>query len=78
MRTDKLFQVTYIGEIIPTHGFSSFKFLPGTDDSVIVALKSEEEKGRSATYITAFHVDGKILYPETKVADLKYEGLEFI
>lgn len=71
-------QVTYIGETIPTHGFASFKFLPATDDSVIVALKSEEDKGRSATYIIAFHIDGKILLPETKVADLKYEGIEFI
>lgn len=73
-----MLKVTYIGEIIPTHGFSSLKFLPGTDDTVIIALKSEEDKGRSATYITAFHIDGKILFPETKVADLKYEGLEFI
>lgn len=70
--------MTYIGETIPTHGFASFKFLPATDDSVIVALKSEEDKGRSATYIIAFHIDGKILLPETKVAELKYEGIEFI
>lgn len=70
--------MTYIGETIPTHGFASFKFLPATDDSVIVALKSEEDKGRSATYIIAFHIDGKILLPETKVAELKYEGFEFI
>ncbi len=25
----------------PSHGFSSFKFVPGTDDGVIVALKSQ-------------------------------------
>ncbi|KAG8242986.1 soluble calcium-activated nucleotidase 1 [Homalodisca vitripennis] len=81
LSTDQHFsnvQVTYIGEVIPTHGYSSFKFLPATDDSVIIALKSEEDKGRSATYITAFHIDGKILLPEIKVADLKYEGIEFI
>ncbi|KAI5712783.1 hypothetical protein M8J76_005930 [Diaphorina citri] len=70
--------VTYIGEVIPTHGYSSFKFLPGTKDRVIVALKSEEDKGRTATYITAFTLAGTILVPETKIADYKYEGLEFI
>ncbi|XP_054284838.1 soluble calcium-activated nucleotidase 1-like [Macrosteles quadrilineatus] len=81
LSTDQHFtrvQVTYIGEIIPTHGFSSFKFLPGTDDTIIVALKSEEDRGKSASYVTVFHIDGKILLPETKVADLKYEGIEFI
>uniref|UniRef100_A0A1B6DEG1 Soluble calcium-activated nucleotidase 1 n=1 Tax=Clastoptera arizonana TaxID=38151 RepID=A0A1B6DEG1_9HEMI len=71
-------QTTYIGEVSPTHGFSTFKFIPNTDDSIIIALKTEEELGRTATYIMAFHVDGKILLPETKVANLKYEGLEFI
>ena len=30
-------------------GFSSFKFLPGSQDSIIVALKSEENKGTIAT-----------------------------
>ena len=32
-------------------GFSSFKFLPGTRDSVIIATKSEENKGRIVTCI---------------------------
>ncbi|XP_049951373.1 soluble calcium-activated nucleotidase 1 isoform X1 [Schistocerca serialis cubense] len=35
-------KVTFVGEVVPTHGFSSFKFLPGTDDSIIVALKTME------------------------------------
>jgi len=26
----------------------------------------------------AFDLDGKILYPETKIGDLKYEGIEFV
>lgn len=64
----------------PTHGFSSFKFIPGTQDSVIVALKSEEMDGRAvATYIMVFRrEDGAILLPETKIGDHKYEGIEFI
>lgn len=70
--------VTYIGDVVPTHGYSSFKFLPGSKDRIIVALKSEEDKGKTATYITAFTISGTILVPETKIADLKYEGIEFI
>lgn len=74
----ELSQVTYIGEVVPTHGYSSFKFLPGSRDRIIVALKSEEDKGKTATYITAFTITGSILVPETKIADIKYEGLEFL
>lgn len=67
-----------VGPLNPTHGFSSFKFVPGTKDQVIVALKSEEDAGKIATYIIAFTLDGRVLMPETKIGDVKYEGLEFI
>lgn len=70
--------VRRVGEVVPTHGFSSFKFVPNTDDQVIVALKSEEDGGRVATYIMAFTLDGRFLLPETKVGNVKYEGIEFI
>lgn len=62
----------------PTHGFSSFRFVPGTDDRVVLALKSEEDAGKAATYILAFTLDGRVLLPETKIGDVKYEGLEFV
>lgn len=71
-------QVRHIGEQLPTHGFSSFKFIPGTKERLIVALKSEEVKGQVATYIMAFTIDGKVLLPETKVGDYKFEGIEFV
>eukprot|EP00922_Rhytidocystis_sp_ex-Travisia-forbesii_P064451 GHVS01095771.1.p1 GENE.GHVS01095771.1~~GHVS01095771.1.p1 ORF type:complete len:353 (-),score=50.81 GHVS01095771.1:231-1139(-) len=74
-------QVREVGVLTPTRGFSSFKFLPGSRDSVIVALKSEEQAstGKQNTYITAFNLDGKILLDETKVpAPHKFEGLEFL
>lgn len=69
-----------IGTITPARGFSSFKFIPGTRDEIIVALKSEEnaEDGSAAAYIMAFTVEGKILLKETKIGDFKYEGIEFI
>ncbi|XP_035036094.1 soluble calcium-activated nucleotidase 1 isoform X1 [Hippoglossus stenolepis] len=70
--------VARVGPLNPTHGFSSFKFVPNTDDKIIVALKSEEDAGKVATYIMAFTLDGRILLPETKIGDVKYEGLEFI
>ncbi|XP_029945296.1 soluble calcium-activated nucleotidase 1 isoform X2 [Salarias fasciatus] len=70
--------VSRVGPLNPTHGFSSFKFVPNTDDQIILALKSEEDAGKIATYITAFTLDGRILLPEAKIGDVKYEGLEFI
>ncbi|KAM9744913.1 soluble calcium-activated nucleotidase 1 isoform 2-T2 [Menidia menidia] len=71
-------KVSQVGPQNPTHGFSSFKFVPNTDDQIILALKSEEDAGKIATYITAFTLDGRILLPESKIGDVKYEGLEFV
>lgn len=68
----------HVGELLPTHGFSSFKFVPNTDDEIIVALKSEEVEGVTGAYIMAFTKQGKILMKETKIGDYKYEGIEFI
>lgn len=42
-------------------GYSSFKFVPGTKDSTIVALKSEENKGKIATCIPLLLVIAKSL-----------------
>lgn len=70
--------VSRVGDVVPTHGFSSFKFIPNTDDQIIVALKSEEDRGQVATYIMAFTLDGRFLLPETKIGNVKYEGIEFI
>jgi len=70
--------VRHVGEIIPTHGFSSFKWIPGTDDQLMVALKSEEIEGKTASYLMVFDLQGNIIVPETKVGDHKYEGIEFL
>ncbi|XP_061080938.1 soluble calcium-activated nucleotidase 1 [Conger conger] len=70
--------VSQVGPLDPTHGFSSFKFVPNTDDQIVLALKSEEDAGKIASYILAFTLDGRVLLPETKIGDVKYEGLEFI
>ncbi|ALC45803.1 CG5276 [Drosophila busckii] len=63
----------------PSHGFSSFKFLPNTEDKIIVALKSEELNGKTSTFLTAFNIEGKTLLPELRIeTEYKYEGFEFI
>lgn len=59
-------------------GFSSFKFVPSSNDHVIVALKTEELEGKTATYITAFTIKGEIVLEDSFISDLKYEGIEFI
>ena len=72
-------KMSRVGPFNPTHGFSSFKFVPGTDDTVIVALKSEEDAGKINSYIMAFTIDGEILMDEQKLeGQHKYEGVEFI
>ncbi|XP_037943338.1 apyrase [Teleopsis dalmanni] len=63
----------------PAHGFSSFKFIPNTEDKIILAIKSEELNGKTSTFITAFDLNGKTILPEQKIeTDYKYEGIEFI
>ncbi|XP_076365672.1 soluble calcium-activated nucleotidase 1 [Tachypleus tridentatus] len=67
-----------VGPLIPSHGFSSFKFVPETSDTVIIALKSEELEGNISSYVTVFTIDGEILQPETEIGKYKFEGIEFI
>ncbi|ODM91068.1 Soluble calcium-activated nucleotidase 1 [Orchesella cincta] len=71
-------QVGHIGQVIPTHGFSGFKWIPGTNDQLVVALKSLEVENKQQTYIMAFDLRGNVLLPETKISDQKFEGIEFI
>ncbi len=75
-------KVKKITPLTPTRGFSSFKFVPGTSDSIVVALKSEEKEAdhTQTAHITVFNLDsGEILLPETEIAGgFKYEGLEFV
>lgn len=68
-----------VGDLKPTRGFSSFKFLPSSHDSIIVALKTEELNGSTSTYLTVFDIKGNVLLEDEKVeTDFKYEGFEFI
>ena len=71
-------QVSHVGEQIDTHGFSSFKFIPGTNEQIIVAIKSVELGENCSTYMLVFKINGEVILPETKIGDYKYEGIEFI
>ncbi|XP_052890972.1 apyrase [Anopheles moucheti] len=62
-----------------THGYSSFKFLPTSNDEIIVALATEELNGKTSSFISAFTIEGEQLMVETRInTEYKYEGLEFI
>ncbi|KAL5017820.1 hypothetical protein ScPMuIL_003542 [Solemya velum] len=81
LSTDDNFEkidIRFVGDVNPTHGFSSFKFIPGTNDEIIVAIKSEENRGKIASYIMVFTIYGDIILSEKKISELKYEGIEFI
>lgn len=79
--TDENFRkvdVITLGPYKSTYGFSSFKFVPQSNDGVIIALMTEELNGKTATHITALTVDGKTLLGPIQIeTNYKYEGLEF-
>eukprot|EP00005_Dracoamoeba_jomungandri_P005896 CAMPEP_0174262198 /NCGR_PEP_ID=MMETSP0439-20130205/12835_1 /TAXON_ID=0 /ORGANISM="Stereomyxa ramosa, Strain Chinc5" /LENGTH=389 /DNA_ID=CAMNT_0015346865 /DNA_START=89 /DNA_END=1258 /DNA_ORIENTATION=+ len=79
--TDEHFQdlkISTLGKIIPTHGFSSFQFVPWHPTEVVV-LKSEEFKGTITTYIAVYDLDGTVLMEETSIpGGVKFEGIEFV
>lgn len=70
-----------VGTLTPERGFSSAKFVPGSREQVVVALKSEEnaETDFQASYITVFTMDGETLLEEEQIpGNVKYEGIEFL
>ncbi|CAI5724425.1 unnamed protein product [Hyaloperonospora brassicae] len=73
-------QVREVGRVTPLRGFSSFKFVPRSDDSVIVAVKSVEveDEQRQTSFITVFDLEGNVLLDETEIPGAKkYEGVAF-
>jgi len=71
--------LVHVGTLEPTHGFSSFKFVPGTGDDVAVALKSREVSGEISSFVMVFNVEtGHVLMPETQIDTEKFEGIEFV
>lgn len=74
-----------VGVLTPERGFSSMKFLPGSHDGVMVALKSAEnaDLGQQTTFLTIYGDAGngqwKVLMEETELpGGYKFEGLEIL
>jgi soluble calcium-activated nucleotidase 1 len=70
-------RVSHIGENKPTHGFSTFQFLPFREHEV-VALKTEEHRDKISTYIMVFDLNGQVLMEETFIGNVKFEGIEVV
>ncbi len=74
--------------ITPERGYSSVKFLPGSHDTVIIALKSEENAaaGTQRTFFTVYGEkpgsggkEWRVLLEEQPLPiDKKFEGLEIL
>lgn len=64
----------------PRRGFSAFQFVPQTDDSIIVALKSAEKDGIPvASYISVFDTHGNVLLEDQSLHEAhKFEGIAFV
>lgn len=71
-------QVT-LGTQEPSHGFSSFKFVPFRENEII-ALKSVEDGATIKSFMAAFDIlTGEVLMPEIEVSsNTKFEGFEFL
>merc|ERR1719215_896412 len=75
-------------EIDPLHGFSTFAFVPNTNDEHAFAIRSVEEDCvgfddtvcKQRSYFCAFNVlTGEVLLDEVKYdLDIKLEGVEFV
>lgn len=71
--------VRRVGPLDPEYGFTAVRKLPGTD--MYAALKVKEHgTAVQHTVLTVFDLDGNIRIdpPFVHVADLKYEGIEFV
>eukprot|EP01128_Nolandella_sp_AFSM9_P009246 TRINITY_DN5866_c0_g1_i1.p1 TRINITY_DN5866_c0_g1~~TRINITY_DN5866_c0_g1_i1.p1 ORF type:complete len:364 (-),score=75.65 TRINITY_DN5866_c0_g1_i1:95-1162(-) len=77
-------EVKQIGSLLPSRGFSSFKFVPFRHNEVI-ALKTFETDDFAMSYITVLDIEsGQVLLDDTLIpADhsgthYKFEGVEFV
>lgn len=73
-------EVREVGTVTPLRGFSSFKFLPRSDDSIIVAIKSVEVEAEQSqtSFVLVFDLKGNVLLGETELpGGKKYEGVAF-
>ena len=64
---------------VKQRGFSTFKFVPHTNDLILIGIKTKEYKGEVASYVTVFKTNMDPLLEETEISRSdKFEGLEFV
>lgn len=64
------------GERDPRRGFSAIKLLPG-EPGTIVAVRTQELRGKVSSYLTVLREDGTVLMRDTLISNAsKFEGLE--
>jgi len=83
IRADETFediQVTRVGDLNTSRGYSAFRFIPETSDNYIVATKTEEDPvtKKMKSYITVFNVNGHVVLDDQLIGDNKFEGIEFV
>ena len=61
---------------LPLRGCSDFLFVPGTNDTHVFAIRTEETiDGSGATFVSVVDLEAKVLMPEKLLAkDRKFEG----
>ncbi|RCN40111.1 Apyrase [Ancylostoma caninum] len=75
------FEIVRVGTLDhPERGFSAFAFVPGTNDNVIVALKSKGMDGKAPeSFVTVFDIRGQIMMEDQKLGNnYKFEGIFFL
>lgn len=74
-------------DISGLRGFSTAKFVPGSDEQLVVALRTVEVETQrkkewvreTGSYLSVFDLStGQVVFEEQKVSDFKYEGLVFL
>jgi soluble calcium-activated nucleotidase 1 len=63
-----------------TSGFTSIKFIPGTEDQLILALKAglDKETNELVSTLEVYDLKGNEVMAETRVATGIYAGVEFL
>jgi soluble calcium-activated nucleotidase 1 len=66
-----------VGPFDKTRGFASSKFIPFREHEVLV-LKTKEQTLTESFMMVYDLKTGKVLMPETKIGEIKFEGVEFL
>jgi len=74
----KEFEATTFGEQNETTGFTDIKFIPGTDDKLVLALKSGLDGDKLFSSLSVYDWEGKEVMKDVVVADGVYAGVEFL